>query len=223
MIAYTSQAAIFSYANIRTRVTTVVNTLMQVLATPAVRRLCRELKLDVASLHPGTGAGGRILKGDVLAYAAANNFLVPSRLIGRIGNDTVAGGGGVWGGGGVLSASAEGGRARGIGNDENLSLSAGGSLNGRALTPEDSGMSNSRGVSSSDEGLLRWSNGNVDGGTGFSSPVGPTVVLGVEEDGDGVVARRAGAGRRERKSSVAFPIKGKLNYIFILQYGVDFR
>ena len=43
----------------------------KVLATPAVRRLCREMSIDL-SLEPisGTGPGGRVLKGDVLAYAA---------------------------------------------------------------------------------------------------------------------------------------------------------
>ena len=47
------------------------NRLRQVLATPAVRRLSRELSIDI-SLAPisGTGAGGRVLKSDVLAYAA---------------------------------------------------------------------------------------------------------------------------------------------------------
>eukprot|EP00903_Cladosiphon_okamuranus_P006580 g6428.t1 len=43
----------------------------QVLATPAVRRLCREMSIDL-SIEPisGTGLGGRVLKGDVLAHAA---------------------------------------------------------------------------------------------------------------------------------------------------------
>lgn len=43
----------------------------KVLATPAVRRVCREMSIDL-SLEPvpGTGPGGRVLKGDVLAYAA---------------------------------------------------------------------------------------------------------------------------------------------------------
>ncbi len=42
----------------------------KVLATPAVRRLCRELSIDL-SREPvsGTGPGGRVLKGDVLVYA----------------------------------------------------------------------------------------------------------------------------------------------------------
>lgn len=42
----------------------------KVLATPAVRRLCRELSIHL-SREPisGTGPGGRVLKGDVLAYA----------------------------------------------------------------------------------------------------------------------------------------------------------
>ncbi|CAM9910802.1 unnamed protein product, partial [Ectocarpus sp. 12 AP-2014] len=40
----------------------------QVLATPAVRRLCREMSIDLAvEPIPGTGPGGRLLKGDVLA------------------------------------------------------------------------------------------------------------------------------------------------------------
>lgn len=41
------------------------------LATPAVRRLCRERSIDLY-VEPisGTGPGGRVLKGDVLAYAA---------------------------------------------------------------------------------------------------------------------------------------------------------
>ena len=46
----------------------------KVLATPAVRRLCRDMSVDL-SLEPisGTGPGGRVLKGDVLAYAAKNS------------------------------------------------------------------------------------------------------------------------------------------------------
>ncbi|CBJ32711.1 Dihydrolipoamide branched chain transacylase [Ectocarpus siliculosus] len=44
----------------------------QVLATPAVRRLCREMSIDLAlEPIPGTGPGGRLLKGDVLAHASA--------------------------------------------------------------------------------------------------------------------------------------------------------
>lgn len=44
----------------------------KILATPAVRRLCREMSVD-PSREPisGTGPGGRVLKGDVLAYVAA--------------------------------------------------------------------------------------------------------------------------------------------------------
>ncbi len=38
--------------------------------TPAVRRLVREHNLDVAQI-PGTGAGGRVTRDDVLAYVAA--------------------------------------------------------------------------------------------------------------------------------------------------------
>lgn len=43
----------------------------KVLATPAVRRLCREMSIDL-SIEPisATGPGGRLLKGDVLAHAA---------------------------------------------------------------------------------------------------------------------------------------------------------
>ncbi|CAN0556531.1 unnamed protein product, partial [Ectocarpus sp. 12 AP-2014] len=44
----------------------------KVLATPAVRRLCREMSIDLAvEPIPGTGPGGRLLKGDVLAHASA--------------------------------------------------------------------------------------------------------------------------------------------------------
>ncbi|CAM9486518.1 unnamed protein product [Ectocarpus sp. 4 AP-2014] len=44
----------------------------QVLATPAVRRLCREMSIDLAlEPIPGTGPEGRLLKGDVLAHASA--------------------------------------------------------------------------------------------------------------------------------------------------------
>ncbi|CAM9555221.1 unnamed protein product, partial [Hapterophycus canaliculatus] len=44
----------------------------QMLATPAVRRLCREMSVDPSwEPIPGTGRGGRVLKGDVLAYVAA--------------------------------------------------------------------------------------------------------------------------------------------------------
>ncbi|CAM9847024.1 unnamed protein product [Ectocarpus sp. 6 AP-2014] len=44
----------------------------QVLATPAVRRRCREMSIDLAlEPIPGTGPGGRLLKGDVLAHASA--------------------------------------------------------------------------------------------------------------------------------------------------------
>lgn len=48
-----------------------LSTAVKVLATPAVRRLCREMSIDL-SVEPisGTGPGGRVLKGDVLAYAA---------------------------------------------------------------------------------------------------------------------------------------------------------
>lgn len=43
----------------------------KVLATPAVRRLCREMSIDLSlGRISGTGPGGRVLKGDVLAYAA---------------------------------------------------------------------------------------------------------------------------------------------------------
>lgn len=44
------------------------------LATPAVRRLCREMSIDL-SVEPirGTGRGGRVLKGDVLAYTATRS------------------------------------------------------------------------------------------------------------------------------------------------------
>ncbi|ODV90441.1 hypothetical protein CANCADRAFT_2169 [Tortispora caseinolytica NRRL Y-17796] len=39
-----------------------------VLATPAVRRMCREHKIDIATLVPGSGKDGRIMKEDVTAY-----------------------------------------------------------------------------------------------------------------------------------------------------------
>lgn len=51
----------------------------KVLATPAVRRLCRELSIDLSSARvAGTGAGQRVLKGDVLAYATANGIALPT-------------------------------------------------------------------------------------------------------------------------------------------------
>lgn len=39
----------------------------QTLATPSVRRISRELNVDIAHVH-GTGKDGRVMKGDVLAY-----------------------------------------------------------------------------------------------------------------------------------------------------------
>lgn len=43
----------------------------KVLATPAVRRLCREMSIDLSTAPiSGTGPGRRVLKGDVQAYAA---------------------------------------------------------------------------------------------------------------------------------------------------------
>ncbi|CAM9326563.1 unnamed protein product [Scytosiphon promiscuus] len=46
----------------------------KILATPAVRRLCREMLID-PKREPisGTGPGGRVLKGDVIAYAAGRS------------------------------------------------------------------------------------------------------------------------------------------------------
>lgn len=50
------------------------------LATPAVRRLCRELSIDLASVDiVGTGPEGRVLKHDVLAYAKGADGAVDER------------------------------------------------------------------------------------------------------------------------------------------------
>lgn len=48
----------------------------QVLATPAVRKLCRDLGLDIAPIT-GSGPAGRVLKGDVFAYASARGIPLP--------------------------------------------------------------------------------------------------------------------------------------------------
>jgi 2-oxoisovalerate dehydrogenase E2 component (dihydrolipoyl transacylase) len=40
-------------------------------ASPAVRKLCREHAIDLATVSPGSGPGGRILKADILAHVEA--------------------------------------------------------------------------------------------------------------------------------------------------------
>lgn len=68
------------------------------MATPAVRRLCRELFVDTGKFAmknlTGSGAGGRILKGDVLAYAAANGISIPRGIV-NAGDDALLNGQGL--------------------------------------------------------------------------------------------------------------------------------
>lgn len=52
-------------------------TSLATLATPAVRRICRELNIDIASVK-GTGKDGRVLKEDVLTFSKAAEAPVSS-------------------------------------------------------------------------------------------------------------------------------------------------
>jgi 2-oxoisovalerate dehydrogenase E2 component (dihydrolipoyl transacylase) len=44
-------------------------------ASPAVRKLCRDHTVDLASISPGSGPGGRIVKADVLAHVASRRTM----------------------------------------------------------------------------------------------------------------------------------------------------
>lgn len=165
----------------------------QVLATPAVRRLLKELSQDADGIVGidivGTGPGGRILKGDILAYATANGISLRSEIRGETHVTT---GGAMSGDGG---AAAEG-RQR-VDEGPVTAKSAGIPATARRSTEGD--LPSGTPLSQEPKGLGVGELGSAFGADEPAADGGPLVVR--EE-------RRVGS-RREMKEPMVVPIRGE--------------
>lgn len=182
----------------------------QVLATPAVRRLCRDLSLDLGTLVAagtagagivGTGTSGRVLKGDVLGYAKANRIALPREVIitttGAIFEDNV----GTFG-------SSKGGGVDGRGESSNNTIDRAESLT-TGLIGVDVSYSPPAPAAPfpTDQVAMSEVRGEVGGVSGVRS-MEHRQGQQLQEQVPSVIEERVGRGRREMGTPAAVPIKG---------------